>query len=792
MSSAVISGFVLGAVAPWLTRAVGPRVHWLLALLPAGLVVYFAQFLPTIAAGGTVRVAAAWVPGLDVALSFYLDGLSLIFALLITGIGTFIVLYTGGYLHGHAQLGRFYLYLLSFMGSMLGLVLADNVITLFVFWELTSITSFLLIGFSHTAPKSRRAALQALVVTGGGGLALLAGLLIMASVAGTSELSEILNDPEGLTSSALYVPMTILVLLGAFSKSAQFPLHFWLPNAMEAPTPVSAYLHSSTMVKAGVYLLARLSPGLGGTDLWFYALVCFGAATMLVGGFLAMRQSDLKLVLAYTTVAGLGTLTMLIGLGGDYAFKAMALFLITHAFYKGGLFMVAGSIDHGTGTRDALQLGGLARPMPATFALAVLLGLSMAGIVPFVGFIAKEVMYEATLHVGATALVLITAAAVLGNAFNVVAARVVGLRPFLSAHKPTPHHPHEAPPSMLVGPVVLAALGLICGVGFPLTSAFVAAPVMASLSGLPVAEQAADLYLWHGVKPPLILSIVTLALGALGFAFWPQMRAGIAAFLRAIGWGPDRGYDQAVAGLERLAYAATRIQQTGYLRHYLIVTFVVVAGFMLTTLIAVGGLPTRFGRPTVYLPEVIALALLVGGAVVATVVYSRVAAVAAIGVVGYAVALLFLVFSAPDLAFTQFMVETLTVVILVLVLMRVPLEVSAFRPRLGRLRDGVIALAVGASVSLLLLTATQGPLDRRLSEYFIENSVPVAHGHNIVNVILVDFRALDTLGEIFVVTIAGLSCFGLVRLALSRRKAASAAIQPAHRAAVTQRPGGDA
>jgi multicomponent Na+:H+ antiporter subunit A len=678
------------------------------------------------------------------------------------------------------------------MGSMLGLVLADNVITLFVFWELTSITSFLLIGFSHTAPKSRRAAMQALVVTGGGGLALLAGLLIMASVAGTSELSEILSDPEALTGSALYVPMTILVLLGAFSKSAQFPLHFWLPNAMEAPTPVSAYLHSSTMVKAGVYLLARVSPGLGGTDLWFYALVIFGATTMLVGGFLAMRQSDLKLVLAYTTVAGLGTLTMLIGLGGDYAFKAMALFLITHAFYKGGLFMVAGSIDHGTGTRDALQLGGLARPMPATFAVAVLLGLSMAGIVPFVGFIAKEVMYEATLYLGGTALILVTAAAVLGNAFNVVAAGIVGLRPFLSAHKATPHHPHEAPPSMLVGPIALAVLGLFCGVAYPLTSDFVAAPVMASLSGLPVGEQSAYLYLWHGIKPPLILSLVTLALGALGFAFWPQMRAGIAWILRAIGWGPDRGYDQAISGLERLAYGATRVQQTGFLRHYLMATFVVVAVFMLATLFAVGGLPTEFRMPTVYLPEVIALALLVGGAVVATVVYSRVAAVAAIGVVGYAVALLFLIFSAPDLAFTQFMVETLTVVILVLVLMRVPLEVSAFRARAGRLRDGVIAVAVGASVSLVLLTTTQGPLDLRLSEYFIEKSVPVAHGHNIVNVILVDFRALDTLGEIFVVTIAGLSCFGLVRLALSRRKAARADVQPAHRTAASETPGGEA
>jgi multicomponent Na+:H+ antiporter subunit A len=774
MSSAVISGFLLGALAPGLTRVVGGRVHYLLALLPAALTVYFASFLPQVAGGTPARVASEWVPGLGVSLSFYLDGLSLIFALLISGIGTFVTLYTGGYLHGHAQLGRFYLYLLSFMGSMLGLVLADNVITLFVFWELTSITSFLLIGFNHAERRSRRAAIQALLVTGGGGLALLAGLLMMAAAAGSTELSVILSDPATLKEHGLYTAMSVLVLAGAFSKSAQFPLHFWLPNAMEAPTPVSAYLHSSTMVKAGVYLLARLAPGLGGTDLWIAALVGFGAVTMLVGGTLAMRQNDLKLVLAYTTVAALGTLTMLIGLGGPLAFKAMALFLITHAFYKGGLFLVAGCIDHETGTRNTLELGGLVRRMPASFAAAALLALSMAGLIPFVGFIAKEVMYEATLQLGATAAVLVTAATVAGNAFNVIAAGIVVVGPFLSTRKLTPHEPHEAPPAMLAGPLVLAVLGLAAGALYPLTAELVAAPVMASLSGGAVAAQDAGLYLWHGIKPPLLLSVLTLALGVLGYLLWDRLRRLIGRTLEMIGWGPDTGYDQAVLALERLAYAQTRVQQTGYLRHYLLASFVALAGFTLLALGVAGGWPQGFAVPTVYLPEAIALAILIGGAVVATVVYSRIAAVAAIGAVGYAVALLFLVFSAPDLAFTQFMVETLTVVILVLVLMRVPLEVTAFRGWAGRLRDGVISLAFGGTVAALLLSATRGPLDLRLSEYFIENSVPVAHGHNIVNVILVDFRALDTLGEIFVVTVAGVSTLALVRLALSAHKRAGA------------------
>jgi len=770
MSSAVISGFVLGALAPWIVRAVGDRANWLLALLPALLFAYFLGFLPDIAAGQVHRFAHPWVPQLGVTLSFYLDGLSLIFALLISGIGTFIVVYAGGYLHGHPQVGRFYVYLLSFMGAMLGLVLADNVITLFVFWELTSVTSFLLIGFNHEAGRSRRAAVQALLVTGGGGLALLAGLLMMASVGGSMELSELLANGEVLKQHDLYVPIVILVLAGAFTKSAQFPLHFWLPNAMEAPTPVSAYLHSSTMVKGGVYLLARTSPGLGGTELWFYALVIFGAVTMLVGGFLAMRQTDLKLVLAYTTVAALGTLTMLIGLGGEYAFKAMAVFLITHAFYKGGLFMGAGCIDHETGTRNPLHLGGLIGAMPWSFLAAALAALSMAGIIPFVGFIAKEVMYEATLHAGAGLAILVTAAAVFGNAFNIIAAGIVTIRPFLGRRQQTPKLPHEAPPSMLLGPLVLAALGLLAGVLYPVTADLVAAPVMASLAGTGVAAQDGYLFLWHGITTPLILSLITVAIGVIGYLLWDRLREGVDWCLRTIGWGPDQGYDQAVAGLESLAYVQTRYQQTGYLRHYLLVTFVVIAVFMLGALALFGGGPGAFEMPTIRVEEAVALALLLGGALVATLVYSRVAAVAAVGVVGYAVALVFLMFSAPDLAFTQFMVETLTVVILVLVLMRVPLEVTAFRGRLGRLRDGVVSLAVGGAVALVLMATVQGDLDMRLSEFFLQNSVPIAHGHNVVNVILVDFRALDTLGEIFVVTVAGLSTLALVRLALSARK----------------------
>jgi multicomponent Na+:H+ antiporter subunit A len=767
----VLSGFVLGAFAPSITRRVGERTNWLLALLPAAIFVYLATLVPTVADGDAIRTSLAWVPGLGVDLSFYVDGLSLLFALLISGIGTLVVIYTGGYLHGDSQLGRFYLYLLSFMAAMLGLVLADNVITLFVFWELTSITSFLLIGYNHDAARSRRAAMQALVVTGAGGLALLAGLLIMSAVGGSMELS-VLNATAGdvLREHPAYTAMVVLVLLGAFSKSAQFPLHFWLPNAMEAPTPVSAYLHSSTMVKAGVYLVARLSPALGGTDLWLYALVIFGTATMLTGGILALRQTDLKLVLAYTTVAGLGTLVMLIGLGEPLAFKAAATFLITHALYKGALFMSAGAIDHEAGTRNPLELGGLARAMPISFAAAALAGLSMAGIIPFVGFIAKEVMYEATLHFGPTGGAILSACTILGNAFNVTAAGIVVVRPFLGPRKDLPKHPHEAPLSLYLGPCVLAGLSLAAGVLHPVTSGLFVGPMMTSLAGAPSGSTAADLYLWHGFKTPLFLSLATLAIGVLGYVAWHTIRHGIADALHWLGWGPDRGYDQFVAGMERVAFTQVRYQQTGYMRHYLIASFLALVGLVVLTLALFGGWPAGFAIPVVRLSEAVALVLLLGGAIVATLVFSRIAAVAAVGTVGYAVALIFVMFSAPDLAFTQFMVETLTVVILVMVLMRVPLEVRSMRTRFCRRRDAAIAIAVGASVSLLLMSTVQGDLDLRLTEFFVNASVPQAHGHNVVNVILVDFRALDTLGEIFVVTMAGLSTLGLVRLARSRNR----------------------
>jgi multicomponent Na+:H+ antiporter subunit A len=754
----VLAPFVLAVFAPSIRRVAGPATGWLLALLPATLTLYFAQFLGAVSIGEQFKFSNPWVPELGINLSFYVDGLSLMFALLISGIGTFIVLYAATYLSKHADLGRFLMFLLMFMGSMLGLVLSDNVVTFFVFWELTSITSFLLIGFNHKNARSRRAALQALVVTGGGGLALLAGLLLMAQAGNAMELSTLLQKGDLLRAHPQYLPILILVLIGAFTKSAQVPFHFWLPNAMEAPTPVSAYLHSATMVKAGVYLLARMNPGLGGTEIWQIMLVTFGAVTFLVGAILALRNTDLKLMLAQTTVASLGLLVFLIGLGTDVALEAAMTYLLAHSLFKGALFMAAGCVDHGTGTREVWQLSGLRRAMPITFAASALAALSMSGFPPFIGFIAKEFVYKGT--TGELWPLVITGVAILGNALMLAAALLVGFKPFLGAPSKTPKDPHEGGPGLWLGPVTLATLGLLAGVFNGVSENMLVGPAVSAVAGTQVSV---DLHLWGGFKAPLFLSMATIALGFL--LLWKSRAIGgamAAAFDRL--WGPDQGYDQFLDALVGTARAVTSRLQTGTLRHYLLVTLLVLAFVLLFPVFLMGDLSLSLSVPPVdfYIWGVALLA--VTGGIMIAIVRSRLISILSMGVLGVAVALIFLLFSAPDLAFTQLMVETLSVVILALVIARLPIYRSDWRGWFRAIRDAIIAGAIGLGFALLLLSITDRTLDLTLSEYFAQFSYTEAHGRNIVNVILVDFRALDTFGEISVVVIAGVAVLSLLAM----------------------------
>src|SRR5690554_2490699 len=524
MLTAVFSGFALAILAPWLTGLFKDRIGWVLALLPLGLTVYFASHVPAVSNGQVILQSWDWLPGLGINLSFMLDGLSLLFALLISFIGTFILIYAGSYLRGHRYLGRFYLILLCFMASMLGVVLSDNLISLFVFWELTSITSYLLIGFDHEDKGARKYALQGLLVTFTGGLALMAGLIMLAMVGGSYQFSEILNSDNDLLTSSFTVGMILCILLGTFTKSAQFLFHFWLPNAMAAPTPVSAYLHSATMVKAGVYLMARLNPGLGEHPLWTTLLCTAGAITMLLGAYLAYSATGIKKVLAYSTVMALGTLTMLIGIGTDHAMIAFASFLLAHSLYKGALFMVAGILDHSTGTKDLTLMSGLHRAMPLTVIAATVAGLSLAGLPPLFGFVAKEALFEAVLGAPWQGVALLVAA-VISAALLIAVAASVAVKPFWGKPGNTPKVPHEAPLGMWLGPMVLAFTSLLFGLVLFVPDTLLVAAAVTSVYGTAVDF---NLSLWHGVNWPLLLSLGSLVVGASLYLLWRGNRRWLA------------------------------------------------------------------------------------------------------------------------------------------------------------------------------------------------------------------------------------------------------------------------
>ncbi|MCG5511663.1 putative monovalent cation/H+ antiporter subunit A [Ectothiorhodospira shaposhnikovii] len=768
MLLAVLSGFLIAAVAPWVHRGLGRHSGWALAALPAVLFIYFASFLPALreADGGRIIMEYDWIPSLGIQLTFLVDGLSLLFALLISGIGFFVVAYAGRYLEGHRDLGRFYVLILAFMASMLGLVLSSNLISLFVFWELTSITSYLLIGYNHEDAKARKSALQGLFVTVAGGLALLTGLVMMALVGGSYELHELLTSGDIFREHDWYLAILLLVLLGCFTKSAQYPFHFWLPNAMAAPTPVSAYLHSATMVKAGVYLMARLNPSLGGTEAWMLLLGLFGAVTMFVGIFLSLRSTGVKQVLAYSTVMALGTLTMLIGVGTETAMLAAMAFLLAHSLYKGALFLVAGILDHEAGCKDFLQTGGLRRALPVTTVFAGLAALSLAGVLPMFGFVAKELLFEAVLEAPALAG-LFSVLAVISAVMVVAVAAIVGIRPWYGPRADTPKVPaHEAPPALLAGPVVLASLGLLFGLGAGLVDQGLIAWAAAAVYGAPVSPY---LSLWHGFNLPLLLSGVSLALGLLLYLNWERFRR-VTGFMEVVNrYGPEAAYEKTMAGMVWLSEWQTRVLQNGYLRYYLLTILISTVGLVMVTLLTRTDVHIDLDLSGILVHEAFIVAVLLMAALVSVTTRSRLGAVASLGVVGFCVALIYVLFSAADVGITQVLVETLTVIMLVLVLFRLP-GFLGLTPMVLRVRDAIIALAVGAMMAVLKLAASTTQYADSISAYFIQESQPSGYGRNIVNVILVDFRALDTLGEIVVLALAAVGVYAMIKFRAEDRR----------------------
>ncbi|MBK8033610.1 MAG: DUF4040 domain-containing protein [Chloroflexi bacterium] len=730
------------------------------ALVPGGLFLYF---LAQLAVETTQSVIIPWVPSLGVNLSFQLDGLALLFSLIISGIGTLVLLYSAGYFEDASEYARFSRYTLIFMTAMLGVVTSANLLLLFIFWEITSLTSYLLIGFNHDDEAARSGARRALIVTGGGGLALMAGFLLLGLIGGSFELAELLNQREAIQAHALYIPALLLIFVGAFTKSAQYPFHFWLPGAMAAPTPASTYLHSATMVKAGVFLLARLGGLLNDTPTWDGITLIVGLITFLYGGVIALRQTDLKAILAYSTVSWLGALVAVQSSNSEYAAVAFGVGVLAHALYKAALFLTAGSVDHGVGTRDIRQLGGLARVMPFTFAGALIAVVSMAGIPPLLGFLSKELLKAASVYDGQpdAFLIIFPIAAVLGSALTVtVALRFLWDTFVRSAPAEAHHHPHEVSPLMWIGALVLGTLTLGLPLALPLTLDPLLGRVVAVMRGAPAEIH---LHLFEGITTPLIMSAISITLG---FGLF-LLRGRVIRLLTRLPSFDTVGVYQWLfyrALPDGAAWLTMRLQN-GRLHFYLLVVLgsaisltaalLLLGQVNLTNTETLGGLDPLAG---------VICVLLMAGAITGVIVPTRLGAIAILGIEGALLSLLFALFGAPDLAFTQLMIEVVTLVLFVLAFHFLPNAFNMQIPRRTRFFDITFAAASGVVVTLLILAAAANPIAESISGYYVENAYEVGHGHNVVNVILVDFRALDTQGEILVLIIAAIGVTALLRL----------------------------
>lgn len=736
------------------------RLGLLSTALPLLLFLGLCYLWPEVIGGRVYQLQWPWIPSLDLYLRFRLDGLSLLFCLIVTGAGFLVSLYSSSYMAGHSHVGRYFVFLNAFMLSMLGIVTADNLLLLFVFWEGTTVFSYLLIGFDHEADTARDNARQAILITGAGGLALLLGILLLKIAGASFTISHWVGAGDQIRQHALYPAIFTAVFLGAMTKSAQFPFHFWLPNAMSAPTPVSAFLHAATMVKAGIYLLMRFHPLLGGTELWMTTLVLVGGITALWGAVQALAPSDLKRVLAYTTMMTLGILTMFLGGQTTPTLTAATTFLLVHALYKASLFLAAGSIDHQTGTRLLDRLGGLWRAMPLTALAVAAATMSMAGFPLFFGFIGKEIMYKGalteTVYPGfATTIALLSNALMTGVAGTIMLGVFFGRRPTALAAV------REVPWTMRLGPSIMGGLTILFGIIPWWVSANLVQPAV--LAFHPAREEI-RLKLFYGFNTPLLLSFITLMLGGLIFMKRQHLRVWVGMLRQRLPVTSQRTYQFGLDMFMRAADSVTGALQNGSLTNYLAVIVLCMA-------VAVGWPWFGSAKPALGVPALdgpivaVGLVLLILAAtIIVLTAKKRLAAICGLGGVGAGVALLFLVFGAPDLALTQLMVETLTVIIVSLVLPRLPsLNREKKKPLPLRITRAGLCLAVGFLVTAMLMGVGQSPLDRSLTAYFETKSYLAAHGRNIVNVILVDFRALDTLGEITVVVLAAWAGIALLR-----------------------------
>ncbi|KOS71789.1 cation:proton antiporter [Lysinibacillus contaminans] len=780
---------------PFLYKSV-KNIHtgWFVLAVPATLAIIYATYIAKVAKGEVFLAELPWIPSLDISVVSYLDGLSLLFSLLITGIGSLVVLYSIFYLDKHKEkLHNFYVYLLLFMTAMLGVVQSDHLITLYFFWELTSISSFLLIGYWYTRDASRFGALKSMIITVGGGLMMLGGFILLYLMGDTYSIRELIAMAPELMQHPWFTWSLVLILLGAFTKSAQFPFYIWLPDAMEAPTPVSAYLHSATMVKAGIYLVARFTPIFAVSELWVWLVTGVGLLTLFWGSFFAVKQTDLKGILAFSTVSQLGLIMSLLGAGAvafhvngaadtvfKYAAFAAIFHLINHATFKGSLFMIAGIIDHETGTRDIRKLGGLMSIMPLSFTVAAIGTFSMAGLPPFNGFLSKEMFLTAMLSLQNFDLfgfdtwgVLFPIVAWVASIFTFIYSFYFVFHTFSGKYKPEqlPHKPHEAPIGMLISPMILAAFVVtiffipnIIGDTFVKPAVYAIQPFLYSAPGdIDIHVQA-----WHGLSPELFMTIGIVLVGVLLFVALPKWQGLYNAFPRALTL--NNFYDKIMLGLDVGLNRVSRLYMTGSMRHYLLYMFSAIVVIVIGTLIVKDAFTFTFkGAAPIHPYGVILIIVLICGTCIALLAKSRLTAIIGLGAVGYTVALFFVIFNAPDLALTQLVIETISVALFLLAFYHLPkLGKSEERIRF-QVNRAIISVAVGVMVTLVALSAHSQKLVPSISKYYEETVYSLAGGGNIVNVILVDYRGFDTLFEIAVLSIAGIGILAMIKLRMNRK-----------------------
>lgn len=766
-------GSCLAAVLPHNARNTESILAGLVALVGT---IQMALLYPQIAHGGVIHQTISWLPSLGLDLVLRLDGFAWLFSMLVLGIGTLVSLYARYYMSPEDPVPRFFAFFLAFMGAMLGLVLSGNLIQIVFFWELTSLFSFLLIGYWHHRSDARRGAYMALTVTGAGGLCLLAGVLILGHVVGSYELDVVLAAGDRIRAHALYPVLLPLILIGALSKSAQFPFHFWLPRAMAAPTPVSAYLHSATMVKAGVFLLARLWPALSGSEEWFWIVGGAGAATLVLGAYCAMFQNDLKGLLAYSTISHLGLITLLLGLNSPLAAVAAVFHILNHATFKASLFMAAGIIDHESGTRDIRKLSGLIKLIPFTATLAMVASASMAGVPLLNGFLSKEMFFAETVFINSTAWVeaALPIVATIAGTFSVAYSLRFTVDVFFGpAATDLPHTPHE-PPRWMRAPVELLVFTcLLVGI-FPaqVVGAILAAAALPVVGGnLPEYSLA----IWHGLNAPMIMSLIAMSAGVLLYLLLRnQLRRGRFRRPPLVGRLDGKRLFESVLVLKmRLARRLTRLLGTQRLQPqlFLLVLAALVAGLipMLHSSLSWGDRPKIPGSIVFVTLWLLAIACALGAAWQAK--YHRLAALTMVSVCGLMTCITFVWFSAPDLALTQLVVEVVTTVLILLGLRWLPRRIEEVSPlpnslrkaRIRRLRDLLLSVLVGGGMALLSYAMLTRQTPNDISSFYLSRALPEGGGSNVVNVMLVDFRGFDTLGEITVLVATALAIFALLR-----------------------------